>query len=160
MRGLYPRTEVPPLSRKMGFEELVSVLVGEHQQMKAKLAEVRGAVANLDFSGASKALNDLKAVFKQHIADEEAQVLRLLIETHGVKGSEDAIVVFRQHRPIYELMEKVNKLASLSPEELESDQMALKALLESHTVAEEARIFPTALDAHRHRKTDVDAANS
>jgi hemerythrin-like domain-containing protein len=84
-------------------------------------------------------------LFRQHIADEEAQVLRFLVEVYGVKGAESAIVVFRQHRPIYQLIREVEKLASLPPERLAVNEMKLRALLMEHTQAEETRIFPNAL---------------
>jgi hypothetical protein len=38
----------------------------------------------------------LDHLFKQLIADEEAKVLRILIDTYGVKGAGDAIKFFRR----------------------------------------------------------------
>ncbi len=135
----------------MEFEELISVLIAEHAEMKKGLVDVEKAVSNKDFSSASKILQELDSLFKQHIADEEAQVLRLLIDAYGVKGAEDAITVFRQHRPIYDLMESIKRLASLPAEELSSREGDLKRLLEEHTLAEESRVFPRALSTHRER---------
>jgi hypothetical protein len=86
------------LSRKMEFEELISVLTAEHAEMKKDLADVKQAIAKRDFSSASKILRELDRMFKQHIADEEAQVLRILIDAYGVEGADDAIKVFRQRR--------------------------------------------------------------
>ena len=142
------------LSRRMEFEELVSVLVAEHGKMKTGLEEVRLAVSRKDFSSATRILGELDVLFKQHIADEEAQVLRLLIDAYGIEGADDAIKVFRQHRPIYDLMDQVKKLASLSTEELASDEARLKRLLDEHTFAEEARVFPRALSTHRQRSSE------
>ena len=133
----------------MGFDELISVLVAEHVKMRGDLAEVEAAVAKKDFDSASRILKGLDGLFKQHIADEEAQVLRLLIDAYGVKGAEDAITIFRQHRPIYDLMEEVKKLASLSPKELASSEDSLKRLLDEHTLAEETRVFPRAMSTHK-----------
>jgi hemerythrin-like domain-containing protein len=137
------------LSRKMEFDDLISVLVEEHAKMKRDLEEVRLAVSRKDFPSASRILKGLDDLFKQHIADEEAQVLRLLIEAYGVEGSDDAIRVFRQHRPIYDLMMEVEKLASLPPEVLASDEERLRRLLDEHTWAEETRIFPKASETHK-----------
>jgi Arc/MetJ-type ribon-helix-helix transcriptional regulator len=139
------------LSRKMEFEELISVLIAEHAEMKRGLAEIKQAVSKGDFPSASRVLRELDRLFRQHIADEEAQVLRLLIDAYGVKGAEDAITVFRQHRPIYDLMEEVKKLASLSPQELASSEDRLKRLLDEHTLAEETRVFPRAVSTHKER---------
>jgi len=139
------------LSRKMGFEELISVLIAEHAEMKKDLADVKQAVTKRDFSSASKILGELDRLFKQHISDEEAQVLRILIDAYGVGGADDAIKVFRQHRPIYGLMEEVKRLASLSIEELASDEYRLRQLLEEHTLAEESRVFPRAISTYKDR---------
>jgi len=140
------------MSREMEFDELISVLVAEHVKMKGDLAAVEVAVSKKDFDSASRTLKGLDGLFKQHIADEEAQVLRTLIDAYGVNGAEDAIKVFRQHRPIYDLMEKVKKLAALSPAELASSEEKLRLLLEEHTLAEETRVFPRALST-RNRQT-------
>ena len=136
------------MPRKMELESLVSLLTAEHVQIKNGLAQLRIAVSTRDFAKASALLQELDRVFRQHIADEEAQVLRVLIAAYGVQGAEDEIRVFRQHRPIYALMEKVKGLASLRPEELASDQTKLAELFEEHASAEENRVFPRALLAH------------
>jgi hemerythrin-like domain-containing protein len=135
----------------MEFEELIAVLIAEHVEMKRDLADVRQAARKRDFSSASKILVELDRLFKQHIADEEAQVLRILIEVYGVEGADDAIKVFRQHRPIYDLMEEVKRLASLSTEELASNEDRLRQLFEEHTLAEENRVFPRAKSAYKQR---------
>jgi hemerythrin-like domain-containing protein len=135
----------------MEFEELISVLIAEHAEMKRDLAKIRRAVSKRDFLSASGILRELDGLFKQHIADEEAQVLRILIDAYGVKGADDAIKVFRQHRPIYDLMEEVKRLASLSMEELASDEDRLRQLLDEHTLAEESRVFPRAMSTYKGR---------
>lgn len=148
-RGAFGQGSV--LSRKMEFEELVAVLIAEHAEMKKSLAEIKRAASTKDFLSASRTLRELGLLFKQHIADEEAQVLRILIDAYGVEGAEDAIKVFRQHRPIYDLMEEVKKLSSLSVEELSSNEDRLRRLLEEHTLAEEERVFPRAVSTYKAR---------
>ena len=139
------------MSRKLEFEDLISVLVTEHVKMKSDLEEVEKAVSKRDFVAAAGILRGLDGLFRQHIADEEAQVLRLLIDAYGLKGAEDGILVFRQHRPIYDLMEQVKKLASISTEELASNEDRLKRLFDEHTLAEESRVFPRAISTFRER---------
>lgn len=140
-------TSIAP--RRIGFEELISVLIAEHTEIREKLANLEKSVESREFSSAAEILRELDDLFRQHIADEEAHVLRLLIEAYGVKGADEAIVVFRQHRPIHRLMLEVKKLASLSPEELVMNEAKLKSMLEEHTKAEEARVFPKALSTFR-----------
>ncbi|HUI00613.1 MAG TPA: hemerythrin domain-containing protein [Nitrososphaerales archaeon] len=143
------------MSRRMEFDELISVLVAEHGKMKSGLAEVERAASEKDFASAARILRGLDALFRQHIADEEAQVLRLLIDAYGLKGADDAIVVFRQHRPIYDLMETVKKLASLPAAELASSENELRRLFDEHALAEETRVFPKALSAHKGREAST-----
>ena len=138
-----PDTAVSP--RRLELEALIRVLVEEHTRMKEGLGQVRASVARRDFASASLALKGLESVFRQHIADEEAQVLRLLIDRMGVKGASEEIKVFQQHRPIYQLMQKVKELSALSAPELEANQARLAALFDDHTLAEEQRVFPKAI---------------
>jgi len=133
--------------RRMELDDLVSLLVSEHEQMRRGLGTVKDAIRSKDYISAAKELTGLDEVFRQHIADEEGQILRLLIDALGVKGADDAIKVFRQHRPIYALMETVKKLASLQPDELEKKQDELQVLFERHTALEEGGVFPRALSA-------------
>jgi hemerythrin-like domain-containing protein len=137
------------MSRRIGFEELIALLVEEHGRMKAGMDALRTAVEDDDYVAASRLLGELDTVFRQHIADEEAQVLRLLIGAYGVKGTDDAIKVFRQHRPIYSLMEEIKKLSKLSPEELLEKEAKLKEMFASHAQAEEERVFPWSLSTYR-----------
>jgi len=135
----------PVIPRRLEFADLISVLISEHAEIERKLTELKESTETKDFTRAAAILKDLDQLFRQHIADEEAQVLLLLIEAYGVKGAEFAIAVFRQHRPIYQLIREVEKLASLPPDELARDETKLRALLMEHTRAEEAHIFPNAL---------------
>ncbi len=141
----------PAMSRRMELDELVSVLVAEHAKMREGLADVERATTNKDFVAASEILKEMDRIFRQHIADEEAVVLKLLIDAYGVAGADDAIKVFRQHRPIYELLEKVKGLASLPVEELASSETSLRRLFDDHALAEETRVFPWALSTQRQR---------
>jgi hemerythrin-like domain-containing protein len=135
--------------RRMNLGDLVALLVSEHAQMKEGLDQVRKAVETGDYAAASTSVAALERVFQQHIADEEGQVLRILIDAYGVKGAEDAIKVFQQHRPIYNLMERIKQLASLPPPKLAAAQDELQALFDQHTAAEEDGVFPRAVSAPR-----------
>ena len=135
--------------RKMDLEKLVSVLIEEHDIMKKGLARVRVAAERRDFETVRNELKVLEPVFRQHVADEEAQILGLLIKQVGVKGAAEEIRVFQQHRPIYQLMTKAMELAALSASDLEASQAELIALFNVHATAEETRIFPRAVSFHR-----------
>lgn len=130
--------------RKLELEALIKVLVGEHTVMRGVLQRAREAAGKQDFEAVGGALRELEPVFRQHIADEESQILGLLIEGLGVKGAAAEIGIFQQHRPIYQLMKKVAELAAMAPAELEANHARLNALFDEHTAAEEAHVFPRA----------------
>jgi hypothetical protein len=133
------------MPRRMEVARLVGVLVEEHARMREGMLRAKGAAAERDFGAVSRALKEVDPVFRQHIADEESQILGLLIAKLGVKGAEAEIAVFRQHRPIYGLMQRIGELAGLSSAELEARQSELERLFEEHTSLEESRVFPRAL---------------
>jgi len=139
------------LPRKIPFDDLIRVLVAEHNLMKEGLRRAKEAAERNDFEGASRALKQLDRVFRQHIADEEGQIIRLLVGELGVKGAEDEIEVFRQHRPIYRLMQTVAELASKEESELGTEQAKLNDLFHDHATAEEERVFPKALSCYERR---------
>ena len=130
--------------RRIELDALIRVLVEEHGVMRDGLRRAREAFERKDFESVSRTLRELDPVFRQHIADEEAQVLGLLIARLGAKGAEEEIRVFQQHRPIYQLMKKLIEFAAMPTAELGADQAKLEALFEDHTLAEEQRVFPKA----------------
>lgn len=137
------------MPRKMELDELISVLITEHIQIKSGLEALRNKLAAKDFASAKDVLSEVKGVFSRHIADEEAQVLRILIDAYGVKGANEAIEVFRQHRPIHDLMETIEHFSDLSALELESKEVELRSLLDKHTKIEESRIYPWTLSTYK-----------
>ena len=132
------------LPMKMGLEPLIRTLVEEHASMKECISRAREAIGKGDFEALSRVLKELDPLFRQHIVDEESTVLRLLIGKLGVKGAEEEIKVFQQHRPIYQLMEKISGFASMSAADLEVSQEELRDLFEKHAAAEESEVFPRA----------------
>jgi len=135
--------------RSLPLDELVATLVSEHAKMKEELSLARTRILAEDFAGAKHALTDVVGTFRQHIADEEGQILRLLIEVYGKEGAQEAITIFRQHRPIYALMQAVEELSQLAAEELAERQAELMELLGSHAFSEERTVFPRALSARK-----------
>lgn len=131
----------------MDLQDLIATLIEEHRQMNDLVRELRAALSDQERSLAPELISRLVMIFKQHIADEESQILKILIESYGVRGAQDAIDVFRAHRPIYSIMQRLENLADLSHDELNSRQDELRELLSSHTSAEEGSVFPQTLAA-------------
>jgi len=138
--------------RQLEFETLIAVLAEEHREMEVELSKMKEASGRHDFAAIASSLKELDPVFRQHIADEESQILRMLMAELGVKGAEDEIKVFQQHRPIYRLMQLVAELATKSAAELANDQRRLNELFLEHTSMEEHRVFPKALGIYRKRR--------
>jgi hypothetical protein len=143
--------EIRYLPRKLSLDALIRVLVKEHTVMKEGLRRMKEAADRKDFKDVSKALKQLDPVFRQHVADEEAQILRLLVGELGRKGADEEIRVFQQHRPIYRLMQTIAELAPKKAADLEAEQAKLGELFDDHTRAEEQRVFPKALDCYGRR---------
>ena len=140
------RQEQRPFApRRMELADLVGVLVKEHVKMREGIRRTRTAAGQKDFEEVHRALNDVVLVFRQHVVDEEAQILGLLVAKLGVNGAEAELAVFRQHRPIYLVMQRLGELAERSPAELEADQAMLERLFEEHAALEESRVFPKAV---------------
>jgi hemerythrin-like domain-containing protein len=137
-------TERRYLPRKIGLGPLIDVLVKEHSVMKEGLLRAEDAANRGNFETVSQELKDLDPVFRQHIADEESQILGMLVRLLGVAGAKEEIKVFQQHRPIYQLMRNVTELAAMSTAELQANQTKLNALFDEHAAAEEERVFPRA----------------
>ena len=128
---------------------MLKLLVAEHAVMKEKLGAIRTAAGAGDFSEASRLLRELDAVFRQHIADEEAQILSMLVARLGVEGAKEEIRVFQQHRPIYALMTSASSMAAMGSSELRANSGRLLELLDAHSSAEEGSVFPKALKCSR-----------
>jgi hypothetical protein len=137
--------------RKLDFESLIAVLVREHRTMESGLARAKEAAIEHDFAVVSSELKALDPIFKQHIADEESQILRLLIGELGREGAAEEIRVFQQHRPIHRLMELISELASKRESELEGEQTRLNELFLEHTTLEEGGAFPKSLRVFREK---------
>ena len=134
----------PFLPRRLELGALIRILVGEHAAMKEGLRSAREAHRRRDSETLARRMKDLDRLFRQHIVDEESTILRLLIGKLGVKGADEEIRVFQQHRPIYRLMERISAFASMSAAELDAHQEELSELFERHTSAEETEVFPKA----------------
>ena len=141
------------LPRNLHIDELIEVLVKEHAVMKEGLRRTKQAAERKDFEDASRSLRQLDEVFRQHIVDEEAHILRLLVDELGMKGAEKEIRVFQQHRPIYRLMQIVSELAAKEAADLSSEGAKLNVLFDEHAGAEEEFVFPRALAEEGHRQS-------
>ncbi|MFQ5838633.1 MAG: hemerythrin domain-containing protein [Thermoplasmata archaeon] len=133
------------MARPLEFEELVDLLLEEHREIRRLLEEV---LAEAGQAGPGEILASLDDCLRQHVADEEARVLRLLIDVHGHQGASEAIRVFQQHRLIHELVKEL-RASPLPSSSMAAKKAELRKLLEDHFAEEEGSIFPLALQAYQ-----------
>ncbi len=137
--------------RSLDLLDLLSLLVREHSDFRMNLKALRQALDGPDYMKAADLITRLKDELRQHIIDEEARILKVLIDAHGREGAQEAIKTFQEHRTIYRLVEELEKPASRIPQVLSSKIEDLAGLLETHIKAEEGHIFPWAADTFRRR---------
>jgi hemerythrin superfamily protein len=134
------------VARKLELDELISVLSGEHQDQRGRLAELMDALEKKKFERGAQLASDFDNSSIQHIVDEENVLLKMFIDAYGRNGASDAIKVFHQHRAMHTLAENISKQASTAPNSLGSMPSDFDRLVRSHFSAEEKRIFPWALE--------------
>lgn len=143
------------IARRLELEELIVLLSQEHQEQRKRLSELADVLEKKDYARGAELAMEFDNSTVQHIVDEENVLLKLLIDTYGRKGADDAIKVFQQHRTMHRLADTISEKAMNSPEELGSMPSEFDRLVRTHFDAEEKRIFPWALQTYQGiRKND------
>jgi hemerythrin superfamily protein len=75
-------------------------------------------------------------------------VLKILIDTYGRKEIDEDISAIKQHQDIFNKIEEMVGMASVSFNELTSKKKELDKILMQHFNAEEKHLFPKALHAY------------
>lgn len=151
-----PATRVWPgesrTARPLEFPDLVAALTREHGELRRRFKDINAALDAGNRLRASALTRDLCDDLRQHIIDEEARVLRLLIDTYGRQGAGEAIKVFQKHRPIRAVIKAMEQIPPKTPEALRQRTDELERLLLGHLVEEEERVFPWALETYERTK--------
>jgi len=137
------------MARPSAFGELIASLTQEHREVENQIAELKKALRARKYAKAAAIIPGFCDTLRQHIIDEEARVLKLLIDVLGRDGATEAIETFQQHRTIHNRIEDLEKIAARTPGLLAPKVAELEDLLRDHLRREEQTIFPAALDAHR-----------
>jgi hemerythrin-like domain-containing protein len=131
------------------FEAFIASLVREHEAFREQLRDIRAALTKPDPSAALASLRRFGTSLDRHVVDEEARVLRVLIDAHGRDGAGDAIRTMQQHRPVRKLVDELMDFLSSHMERAPSKLAELEKLAEEHFKAEEGRIFPWAIETSK-----------
>jgi len=137
--------------RRLELEELLKILVEEHGHVKSLLERLDMLLREGRYSEAAEELSGFKPYLDQHVIDEEATVLKTLLEAYGRDGAERGVKVFQEHREIHQLISEMRAAASTSPQRLAEKRDRLREILKRHFRAEEDDIFPWALETYRRR---------
>ncbi len=143
-------TEVKP--RKLELEQLVNLLEGEHRKVESDLKAVAAMIAARDQDNLGSLLQSLDEKLLQHMLDEEASILAVLIKAYGRERSAEAIKVFREHVRIREMMTGLRKKFEGDPVKCMESRNELESFMLEHFKKEDVRIFPLALETQRRLK--------
>lgn len=130
------------------FEEFVASLARAHTDIQGRLQTIGVALRKQDTDLAVASVRDLKDVLDRHVVDEEARILKVLIDARGREGAQDAIRTMQQHRSVHRLVNEMLNALPTSTEEASQKHAELVKILREHFEAEERRVFPAALEAH------------
>lgn len=143
-------TEVKP--RELELEQLVNLLEREHRKVESDLKAVAAMIAARDKDNLGRLLQSLDEILLQHMLDEEASILAVLIKAYRRERSAEAIKVFREHVRISEMMTGLRKKFEGDPVKCMESRNELESFMLEHFKKEDVRIFPLALETQRRLK--------
>jgi iron-sulfur cluster repair protein YtfE (RIC family) len=135
--------------RSLELFELIDVLLKEHEDIKKDLLDLKDAVDKKDYAKVNEIIIKFNQYLNQHIIDEEATLLKVLLNRYGREGSQDAIRVFQQHIRIHQLIDEIKSLLDSSPELINIKREELANLLFEHFGKEEDYVFPLVKRAYK-----------
>jgi len=135
--------------RRLELPSLLETLVKEHEEVRTLLKDLSALISDNKFLAAIDKVKDLKSYIDQHVIDEEAKVLKFLLDTYGREKSARAIAVFQEHREIHQLIRELQESISLSSDKSLEIRDALEEFMRRHFEAEESWIFPWVLETYR-----------
>ncbi len=133
---------------KVNFSEPVPKMIDrlkrEHAQLLPELSKVE-KVCGSDMNQAVKLLRSLKQVILRHAIEEEARVMRVIMEK-AKSDSAASIKIMQEHRWVSEFFERrLDKLPKEAPEKAQEEAEKFIRDLRQHFREEEQVVFPLAL---------------
>jgi len=139
--------------RSAGVEELIGVLEEEHDSVRDWLQEMLSYVETGNIVDFRRRLEIIDETMIQHMLDEEATLLRAIIEAFGREGAHESIEVFQEHVRIDALIKEMKRefADDMVPEREKLDR--LSSMMKEHFLKEERGVFRCAMDAARKLET-------
>lgn len=135
--------------RNLEIGELIDLLETEHARIKSTLSDIQKDIASGNIESAVNRVRDTDETLIQHMLDEEAVLLKAMIQAFGREGSWEAIEVFQEHVDIDSLVKEMKMSLDHGDGRREAIASRLSELLLSHFEKERTKIFPCARDAER-----------
>ncbi len=128
--------------RDLPIKELIEKLKEEHQSLPAIIDDAIITYKTGNLSGAFPVIADVRETLSQHIIDEEATLLKFLIEKLGKEASEPYIKILQDHPKISKMVEQSVESTYTGWTETEGDLNQLKEALSNHHKQEEEVLYP------------------
>ncbi len=128
--------------REFPVNELIEKLKGEHANLPAIIDDAIITYKTGNLSGAFPVIADVRETLSQHIIDEEAVLLKLLLDKLGKEASEPYIKILQEHPKIMKLVEQSVESTYTGWTETENNLNTLKEELAGHHKQEEEVFYP------------------
>ena len=128
--------------RELPVNELIEKLKEEHASLPAIIDDAIITYKTGNLSGAFPVIADVRETLSQHIIDEEAVLLKLLLDKLGKEASEPYIKILQEHTKIMKLVEQSVESTYTGWTETENNLNTLKEELAGHHKQEEEVFYP------------------
>jgi iron-sulfur cluster repair protein YtfE (RIC family) len=128
--------------REIPIKELIEKLKEEHSSLPGLIDDAIITYKTGNLSGAFPVIAEVRETLSQHIIDEEATLLKFLLEKLGKEASEPYIKILQDHPKIMKLVEQSVESTYTGWTETENDLNTLKEFLAEHNKQEEAELYP------------------
>ncbi len=128
--------------REFPVNELIEKLKGEHANLPAIIDDAIITYKTGNLSGAFPVIADVRETLSQHIIDEEAVLLKLLLDKLGKEATEPYIKILQEHTKIMKLVEQSVESTYTGWTETENNLNTLKEELAGHHKQEEEVFYP------------------
>lgn len=129
----------------MKLEDLTGMLITEHEAMRETLLKIAILLNDGKFEEAYVLEKELESILRQHILDEDSQLLKFIIEVKGRQDAGDSIRVFQEHRRIMKLLAELEDWRRESFQELKGNFDEFSHTLKAHMRSEESLVMPEVL---------------
>ncbi|MCW6158024.1 MAG: hemerythrin domain-containing protein [Thermoplasmatales archaeon] len=135
--------------RELPVNELIEKLKEEHANLPAIIDDAIITYKTGNLSGAFPVIADVRETLSQHIIDEEAVLLKLLLDRLGKEASEPYIKILQEHTKIMKLVEQSVESTYTGWTETENNLNTLKEELAGHHKQEEEVFYPKVISLLR-----------